>query len=302
MAVKKKISVIIPFYSGVDWLEEAVQSVLDQTHYDHEIIVVNDGSPENIASFLSKYERHIIYKFKENGGPASARNLALKCATGDYIAFLDSDDVWLPLKSEKQISFMETTGAMWSHTCCYNWYPSLDKFVLTKNETDYGNVYLQSFISLRINTPSLVIDKRCFDAHPELTFYEDMRYAQDAALWSRIAYYYPLALLKEPLVKVRQRGTNAASRAVVRFNAKSIIYSKIKKGQYKNVPTSILFIYKQYVIGNTILNSLKKSFKTKESTLEFFGKVFWCIPFIQERIIAFRLRSKNIKLYKSFVR
>ena len=68
-----KVSVIVPFYSQVDWLIEAVDSVFNQTFTDFEIIVINDGSNEDISTFLDKYNDRIIYKWKENGGPGSAR-------------------------------------------------------------------------------------------------------------------------------------------------------------------------------------------------------------------------------------
>ncbi|MDY5738280.1 MAG: glycosyltransferase family A protein, partial [Candidatus Onthomorpha sp.] len=68
-----KVSVIIPFYNGVDWLCEAVQSVLDQTYKNFEIIVVNDGSPEDVTKFLEKYGDKIIYHKQINQGPAAAR-------------------------------------------------------------------------------------------------------------------------------------------------------------------------------------------------------------------------------------
>lgn len=77
--MNKKVSVIIPFYNGVEWLSEAVQSVLNQTYNNIEIIVINDGSPENIDGFLKKFGDKIIYKYKENGGAATARNLAWNC-------------------------------------------------------------------------------------------------------------------------------------------------------------------------------------------------------------------------------
>ena len=72
-----KVSVIIPFYNHVEWLCEAVDCVLAQTYKDYEIIVVNDGSKENVDEFLEKYGDKINYYFKENGGAATARNMYL---------------------------------------------------------------------------------------------------------------------------------------------------------------------------------------------------------------------------------
>ena len=90
------VSVIIPFYNETGWLSEAIESVLRQTYPIHEIIVINDGSKEDVSALLNLYEGKIKYFYKENGGPSSARNLGINLATGDYLSFLDSDDVWLP--------------------------------------------------------------------------------------------------------------------------------------------------------------------------------------------------------------
>ena len=94
---------------------EAVESVLRQTLPVQEIIVVNDGSPEDVR-LLAEYGSSIVYREKANGGPAAARNAGIEIAVGDYVAFLDSDDLWRPDKNEKQLSAMERCGASWSHT------------------------------------------------------------------------------------------------------------------------------------------------------------------------------------------
>src|SRR5690554_960556 len=110
------VSVIIPFYSRSDWLEEAVESVLNQTYDKIEIIVINDGSKENLNKFLKKYGKKIIYYTQENRGPGAARNQGMKIAKGKYLSFLDSDDLWLSNKTERQIFFMEKENVVWSHT------------------------------------------------------------------------------------------------------------------------------------------------------------------------------------------
>jgi len=103
----KKVSVIIPFYSNISWLAEAIDSVLDQTFKDFEIIVVNDGSPEDDIVFLEIYQNRIKYFKTENKGPAHARNFGIEVAQAEYLAFLDSDDLWMPTKLAKQIELMD---------------------------------------------------------------------------------------------------------------------------------------------------------------------------------------------------
>lgn len=298
--IGKKVSVIIPFYYRVDWLMEAVQSVLDQSYDNFEIIVVNDGSPEDLSGFLKKYRNEIIYLSKERGGPGSARNLAMKHAKGYYLAFLDSDDVWMPSKTEKQISLMEETNAMWSHTGYYNWYPSKNKLQLKNNKSCYGNVYLASFVSLKAPTSAIMIKRECLEDHPEFFFPEDIMHAQDSALWSKIAYFYPLALLKEPLVKIRQRGTNCDRSSLIRFSSKSQIHRRIVGGTYEDVPLFIKSTYFLYKEGNKLINLGKN--KLTIHTLEALGKILWVVPFLIERIAKFGIDSVINRIYYKYVR
>jgi len=90
-----RVSVTIPTYNRASLVEEAIKCVLDQTFEDLEIIIVDDGSTDNTRSVVEKYtEKGVKYCYKKNGGCASARNFGLERCTGEYIAFLDSDDLW----------------------------------------------------------------------------------------------------------------------------------------------------------------------------------------------------------------
>lgn len=90
------VSVIIPVYNRAHYIKECLDSVLSQTYKDYEIIVVDDGSTDNVKEVLLPNMQQIRYIYKENGGAASARNVGIMHAKGDYIAWLDSDDRWLP--------------------------------------------------------------------------------------------------------------------------------------------------------------------------------------------------------------
>lgn len=285
--MEKKVSVIIPFYNGVDWLCEAVQSVLDQTYHNFEIIVVNDGSSEDIKPFLDRYGDRIIYRYKENGGAATARNLAMSLATGEYIAFLDSDDIWLPTKTEKQISFMEKIGAMWSHTRYLNWVPGVGEKI-SKNSIVFDYVFKQSFVSLSIATPSAIINNKVFLEHPEIIFPIDYRKAQDVKFFQSISKYYPLALINEPLVKVRMRGDNSFKGAVLRFNLRAKEYKKLKTSEEK-IPKMVIFIHSIYYMYSKIFGT--KTNKTKE----FIAKCFWVLPYVIERVYLKYILSTNPK-------
>lgn len=102
-----KVSVIIPTYNGERYIGEAIDSVLKQTYDDHEIIVVDDGSTDNTLQLLQSYGKQLNWIAQENQGVAASRNAGLQLAQGEYIAFLDQDDVFLPDKLAFQIPLLE---------------------------------------------------------------------------------------------------------------------------------------------------------------------------------------------------
>ena len=114
------VSVVMPTYNCGKYITESIDSVLHQTITDWEIQIVDDCSTDDtvevLKPYLEKYPNIHYYRLPQNGGPAVARTEAIKRATGKYIAFLDSDDLWKPEKLERQINFMKKTGAKFSCT------------------------------------------------------------------------------------------------------------------------------------------------------------------------------------------
>src|SRR5436190_8858967 len=97
----------MPVFNREHLVRAAIESVLQQTLPPSQFIVVNDGSSDGTAAVLENFRSHITILDQQNQGPYPARNLALRHAQGDYLAFLDSDDVWVPDKIEKQVSVLE---------------------------------------------------------------------------------------------------------------------------------------------------------------------------------------------------
>ncbi|MEL6927407.1 MAG: glycosyltransferase family A protein [Cyanobacteria bacterium J06600_6] len=102
-----KVSVIIPAYNGDRYLGEAIDSVLRQTYQDYEIIIVDDGSTDNTAQVAQQYGDSVRYLNQRNQGVAASRNFGLAAALGDYLAFLDQDDLFLPHKLAKQVELLD---------------------------------------------------------------------------------------------------------------------------------------------------------------------------------------------------
>lgn len=284
--MKSDVSVIIPFYSGVSWLIEAVDSVLNQTYKAKEIIVVNDGSKENIDDFLEKYYKNIIYIYKENGGPATARNLGIEKSSGKYIAFLDSDDIWLPTKLEKQVKFMEKTNCVWSHTS----YETFDTEIERDNTLKEisvadlnGNIYPYMIMSNRLATPCIMIKGDLLKNNKNLRFNNNMRYGQDQYLWINIALNYEIFSIDQVLTKVRIRGSNAAFRAKVQLKARSdlwdILKSEEKKYRLKEISKPTRLAFKFTNIGKKIINYIEE-YSNNEVFLEFVSRVLYILPWV----------------------
>ena len=138
------VSVIMPTYNCGKFISQSLDSVILQTISDWEVQIVDDCSTDNTAEvlkpYLEKYPNIHYYVLPQNGGPAIARTEAIKRATGKYVAFLDSDDLWMPNKLAKQIEFMEKTGAKFSATG-YGWMDEdgndLHTALIPPKKTDY---------------------------------------------------------------------------------------------------------------------------------------------------------------------
>ncbi|WP_421823932.1 glycosyltransferase family 2 protein [Flagellimonas oceanensis] len=117
------VSIITPVFNSQKYISECISSVLDQTYKNWEHILVDDCSTDNsaqiIKGFAEKDDRIRYVKLSKNSGAGVARNKAIELAKGDYIAFLDSDDLWSPVKLEKQISFMEINKYAFSYSDYY---------------------------------------------------------------------------------------------------------------------------------------------------------------------------------------
>ncbi|RZL32007.1 MAG: glycosyltransferase family 2 protein, partial [Pedobacter sp.] len=109
--MKPLVTIITPCYNSADFIKATINSVVAQTYQDWELIVVDDKSKDEtckvVEEFVQKHNNIKLIKLAQNGGVSNARNVGLTSATGKYIAFLDSDDIWLKDKLAKQVSYME---------------------------------------------------------------------------------------------------------------------------------------------------------------------------------------------------
>lgn len=190
------VSVVIPAYNAVETIIACVKSVLEQTYKYIEIIVIDDGSTDATRRVLEEYQRVVCISnlqiiSQENSGPSKARNLGIKLAKGEFIAFLDADDLWVPTKIEKQLHVFEMyPSATLVGTLSYgSMYPDGSIVEVSINKLIYRNYF----------TTSTIICRRW--VFENLRFNESQRYSEDYRLWMEVVSKYGGAwVLKENLV------------------------------------------------------------------------------------------------------
>lgn len=201
------VSVVIPFHGRIAWLEQAVDSVMSQTFGNFELILVDDGSPEDPSAIRTLKDERVKLLRQENKGRSAARNAGVWAAKGNYIAFLDSDDLFLPQKLEKQVALMESNpNALLSHTS----YLRIDSSGRVLEEAESGgfsgNVYPRILTSCPIATPTVMVRAEAFKT---FSFEEGVHIGEDIILWSRISRVSQVLGIIEPLSLVRIHGDNA---------------------------------------------------------------------------------------------
>lgn len=220
MESRKKVSVCINAYNCEKYIAETVQSVLDQTYDNLEIIIVDDCSTDGTVKVIEGFsdERITLVKLPENKNISGANNEALKRATGDYIAHLDSDDVWKPHKIERQVKFLEEHpeyGAVFSHVQVIDensvTVPAGSYFEQVFNIDTVSQIDFIRYISDNANRfchSTMMMTREAFE---KVGYHdESLLYLHDFDCWTRLIYVSPIFVYPEPLTLYRVRsGSNS---------------------------------------------------------------------------------------------
>lgn len=199
------VSVIIPAFNAENFVKSAIESALSQREHVAEIIVVDDGSTDFTADVVAGFSDKVIYRRQSNAGPAAARNWGASFATGDWIAFLDADDVWLPGKLEEQLFAARHTnpGVVYTNILntgeCSN-VASSRPF----NKLPHGDIFEFLLHDNFIPLSSVLIRRDLFLAVDG--FSEEFVGTEDWDLWMRLAAEgVRFEVVREPLVEYRWR-------------------------------------------------------------------------------------------------
>jgi glycosyltransferase involved in cell wall biosynthesis len=207
------VSVIIPTYNRGWIIQEAIDSVLDQDFNDYELIVVDDGSEDNTLEILEAYGKAIEVLQQGNRGVSAARNRGIEEATGRLLAFLDSDDLWLPKKLSTQVKFFENNADALINQTQEIWNRNGLRVNPKKRHHKFSGMIFERSLELCLVSPSAVmIAKDLFDTVG--VFDENLPACEDYDLWLRISCRYPVHLTDLPLVIKRGGHDDQLSKGV----------------------------------------------------------------------------------------
>ena len=206
-----KVSVIVPTYNRASWLEETLRSVVSQTFKDFELIVVDDGSIDNTSQIMRSFPDAQYFSMGKNSGVSKARNLGLDYAKGEFICFLDSDDLWDERKLEVQLHWMENN--IDSQVCYTNeiWIRNGVRVnPMNKHRKYTGDIFRYCLALCIVSPSSVMLRKELFDKVGN--FDESLPACEDYDLWLRIAVKYAFHFIEEPLIIKRGGHADQLSR------------------------------------------------------------------------------------------
>lgn len=210
-AAEPAVSVIVPTFNRVDFLREALTSVEAQTWRNFELIVVDDGSSDATPALREAFPEARWFRRESNGGVSSARNLGIDAARGQFICFLDSDDLWTEDKLQKQMRWMEAHP---ESQVCYTDEIWIRRGVrvnpMNKHQKFSGDIFERSLELCIISPSSVLMRAALFGAVGR--FDEALEVCEDYDLWLRIAARYPVDFIDDKLIVKRGGHADQLSR------------------------------------------------------------------------------------------
>lgn len=212
-----EISVIMPVYNAADFLTESIESILNQTFTNFELIILNDKSTDNSLEVISKYQRSdsriIIIDKDINVGPANLRNEGLKIAKGEFVALMDADDIALPQRFAKQINVLKNNPEIGLCGTWFTFFGSEKKLIKHSEKPDAIKI---SFLhSCAIGNPTVMLRKEVLNG---LQFDNDYVPVEDYDLWSRLLSKTSFYNIPESLLNYRQHNQNISKTKIDNVN------------------------------------------------------------------------------------
>lgn len=209
--MQNEVAVVLPCYNAETTLQRALDSVYAQTYKDFHVCAVDDESSDRTLLVLAENAHRCSYVSQVHRGPAAARNRAIRMSNSPFLAFLDADDEWLPLKLERQISLLKdqpNIGLVCSR-CVLGRSTNGASRIFRDDVPRSGRLFQTLALNCFVFTPSVVIRRACLDEVG--LFQESLPVSEDFNLWLRIAARWSIAYLPEPLAIVHKRPGSLSS-------------------------------------------------------------------------------------------
>lgn len=303
---KPKVSVIIPTYNRAHLISRAIQSVLDQTYQDFEIIIVDDGSRDKTEQIVKNFNdnRLRFIRHNKNKGASAARNTGIKAAKGEYISFQDSDDEWFPDKLELQITAFNNVSA--EVGIVYSGFYRIEgdnkvyipTSISVKKE---GNIHNELLRRNFIGTPAVLVKKECFENVKY--FDEKMPALEDWELWIELSKYYQFKYINKPLlnsystpnsVNTNQKNLLEAREMILANHSNDFNQNKeILSGYYFDIAVEICS-NGDFINGrNYLIKAIKANYCNFSAALHLFFSLFGQKSYIKLKYISQKIMENN---------
>jgi glycosyltransferase involved in cell wall biosynthesis len=310
--IKPAVSVIIPTYNREKLLPKALESIKKQTFQDFEIVIIDDASTDGTESYIKGLNDSRIkyYKLDKNSGQCVARNYGIKRANGEFIAFLDSDDEWLPEKLKKQYDCFRKGPQKLGSVYCYPYSKDVIKDKTSLNRSPYyrGDIYKKFLEGFCPSTPSLFMIKK--EALEKVNYFDEKLITfVDLDLHIRVSKEYLFDYVDEPLIiKYEQIGDQYVNNFDKRYNGYFLFMNKWRNEVLKtNGPEGLLSLKRHLVhsiafpmlthppknLRKNIFKLIKLLMDVRSPRTKFYIKAF--LIFIFGRGIIYTLRKKGKK-------
>ena len=246
------VSIIMPVYNAEKYILESVQSVLDQSYQNYELIIVDDASTDHSIELISSIcegNPHVkILRLSENGGVSHARNTGIKYAKGEYIAFIDSDDIWKPEKLMLQMQFMLEHNVLFSFT----------SYEILHDGSDKENTYVQcpkkvNYNRLLYGNPISCFTVVCHRSVLEENVFENIRH-EDYVLWLQLAKKYTLYGFDQNLGIYRSHENSISSN---KFKAAGWVWNIYRNTEHLGFLMSC-YCYFRYAVNGILKHYVRK--------------------------------------------
>jgi glycosyltransferase involved in cell wall biosynthesis len=276
------VSIIIPAFNSALTISDTLNSILAQSYINWEALVIDDGSTDDLENFIKRFtDPRIKYFYKENGGVASARNFGIKNAGGDYIAFLDSDDIWHSDKLRESINVLIDEKSDLVYTDILMFVNDFNKSFKYKycEPFDISNDYYRLLVYDYVPTLTVVVKSSVLDDIGK--FDENLNGTEDWDLWIRIAKSYKFSYINRELSFYRSSssGLSKANRDRHLIEELKVIKKHVFNDSVNNsIRKQALWVWTRKVFYNHI------KLRRYLSAINSFCKMIYLIPFKKENL------------------